>query len=200
MRWMTTLALLGVIGCGEGARPGDTLEEPMDALSIDAGPAIDARVQSEAGNGQSVNAASAAASSAVWPGQPMLADSQSKQAASGLLATSYADAGVSWTSSTSASSSSSSSSSSPTVDPEAAVDACSACADACATANDSSDDAGADSCDTAASDSGDACASTSGADDGAAACQISRGHGARPSTREAWLLAPLLFLLTRRRA
>jgi len=102
----------------------------------------------------------------------------------------------------------------PIVDP---VDTCSACAsgcdtssgDSCATAGDdggdscdaSADDgSSADSCSTASSDSSDACSAGADSGAGAGSCQISRGHGRKSLGTRLWLLAPLAFLLLRRRS
>lgn len=74
--------------------------------------------------------------------------------------------------------------------------------DACSAADSSAADTGdADSCNTPSSDGADACAAPADTGDGVAACGMSgrRGTPSSTHTREAWLLAPLLFLLTRRR-
>jgi hypothetical protein len=100
-----------------------------------------------------------------------------------------------------------------------AVDACAECASACDTSSedscDSSADSGGDSCDTSSADDGssaDSCnsASSDGSDpcsagsadggDEAANCQISRGRGHKSYGTRLWLLAPLAFLLFRRRS
>ena len=102
----------------------------------------------------------------------------------------------------------------PIVDP---VDTCSACASGCDTSSGDScaasgDDGGdscdasaddgssADSCNSASSDGGDACSAAADSGAGAASCQISRGHGHQTLATRLWLLAPLAFLLLRRRS
>jgi hypothetical protein len=85
------------------------------------------------------------------------------------------------------------------------ADACSGCAGGCDTGDgDSCDgsadtsDEGSDSCANASDDGSDSC---SGAGDGAdaASCQISHGGGRKNSGTRLWLLAPLAFLLLKRR-
>ncbi len=71
--------------------------------------------------------------------------------------------------------------------------------DSCSSPSDDSYDGGGDPCATASDDGGgDACA---GAGDGtdAASCQLSRGGRHGSSGTRMWLLAPLVFLLLRRR-
>jgi hypothetical protein len=97
-------------------------------------------------------------------------------------------------------------------------DACSACADSAASGDDScdsgdyasddsgdscdsSDDSADDSCNNTADDAGDSCSGAAVADDSAPAanCQVSRGGRRNSFGTLAWLLAPLAFLLLRRR-
>ena len=96
------------------------------------------------------------------------------------------------------------------------ADACSQCAGSCDTSGsdscDSSDDSSnacdsgaegtdgssTDSCDTASDDSSASCSSAGdGAD--AASCQVARGRGHKSSGTRIWLMAPLAFLLLKRR-
>ena len=88
-------------------------------------------------------------------------------------------------------------------------DSCSACADACAASSadtgssdscDSSDDNTDDACNSTADDSGDTCNAAADDSDSAANCQVSRGGGRKKSGTLVWLLAPLAFLLSRRRS
>jgi hypothetical protein len=103
----------------------------------------------------------------------------------------------------------------PTVSDQA--DACSQCAagcdtsgsdscdssddssNACDTSGDASDGSSTDSCDTTSDDSSASCASTGdGAD--AASCQVAHGRGHTSSGTRIWLIAPLAFLLLKRRS
>jgi hypothetical protein len=70
--------------------------------------------------------------------------------------------------------------------------------DACASSGDASDGGETDSCANASADGSDSC---SGAGDGAdaASCQILRGGERKSSGTRMWLLAPLAFLLLKRR-
>jgi hypothetical protein len=70
--------------------------------------------------------------------------------------------------------------------------------DACASSADASDGGESDACANAGADGSDSC---SGAGDSAdaASCQISRGGGRKSSGTRIWLLAPLAFLLLKRR-
>jgi hypothetical protein len=101
-------------------------------------------------------------------------------------------------------------------------DACSACADSCATSNndscdtsdessdscDTSDESTDNSCNSSADDSSQACNSTtdtssqacSSTDEGAATCQVAHGGRRKNSGTLPWLLAPLGFLLFRKRS
>ena len=87
-------------------------------------------------------------------------------------------------------------------------DACSAGADICAASSDDSCDSGddtseysSDSCGTSDENAGDSCSGAAVADDSAPAanCQVSRGGRRNNFGTLAWLLAPLAFLLLRRR-
>jgi hypothetical protein len=91
-------------------------------------------------------------------------------------------------------------------------DACSSCADSCATSNndscDTSDESTDNSCNSSADDSSQDCSSTtdtssqacSSTDEGAATCQVAHGGRRKNSGTLPWLLAPLGFLLFRRRS
>ncbi len=78
-------------------------------------------------------------------------------------------------------------------------DSCDSGDDSCASASDDGSDGGGDPCASTGDDGGDACA---GAGDGAdaASCQVSHGSRHRNSETRIWLLAPLAFLLLRRRS
>lgn len=198
-----------------------------DTDTVDGGIAMDSSADSSASNG--TQAASGTAGGTISPRAPVAtgtADPVTAKDFSGSSPYEYSrDAGA-WSPPPNPYGSSSSS---PEPDPAAAADACATCADACGScadacasgdgtdsgtsgdgtvdstdgcsaANNDPSDSGPDGCNTATSDGSDACAAPADAGDGAAACRMGRPRSHGSSTREAWLLAPLLFLVTRRQS
>jgi hypothetical protein len=94
-----------------------------------------------------------------------------------------------------------------------AVDVCSACTEGCASSGgedsggddscDTSSDSGDDACDSSGDTTGDSCNGNdagSGSIDGGGQCQVGRARQGKKSQTAAWVLAPLGYLLFRRRA